>query len=260
MNSGKLILNHLDKLFPLGLSMLNPYNSIVLAKNLASNAVGQQWIDYINKNNISYDTLVKRGLRWINYSQDKVGSGGVGCYEFYRWTKGYPEVTGYIIPTYWDCYHEYKDESLKERALRMAEWELTIQKSNGGYEGFYEGDGQPPVVFNTGQVIRGLNRTYSETKEEKFLEAAIRAADWIVETQDEDGSWTSTNFKKMKRVYDSYVAAPLTELYQLTKDEAYLNAAVKNCEFVLTQQHKNGWFDLCDNTLYNNEAPSNTHH
>ena len=48
-----------------------------------------------NKTNIiltlrPYNSLSKKGILWIKSSQDKVGSGGVGCYEFYRWTKGYP--------------------------------------------------------------------------------------------------------------------------------------------------------------------------
>ncbi len=255
MNTLKLIKNHSDKLFPLGVSILNPPNTIVLFKNLLSMMNGQQWENYIMANRLSYDILIKKASGWLKHSQDKVGSGGVGCYEFYRWTKGYPEVTGYIIPTFWDVYHEYGDEDVKERAIKMANWEIDIQKKEGGWEGFYEGDGQLPVVFNSGQVIRGLIRSYQETMDNKYLDAAILGADWIVKTQDADGSWTSTNFKQMKRVYDSYVSAPLAELYQITKDERYKQSCIRNCDFVLKHQHANGWFELCDNTLINNEAP-----
>jgi uncharacterized protein YyaL (SSP411 family) len=216
---------------------------------------GNKWEEFVLKNDIETDTLIQKSLRWIKQSQDKINSGGVGCYEFYRWTKGYPEVTGYIIPTFWDCYHVLGDKALKERAISMADWELSIQKEIGGWEGYYEGDNQPPVVFNTGQVIRGLIRTYRETNEEKYLESAIKAADWIVNTQDEDGSWTSTNYKNMKRVYDTYVSAPLAQLWEITKENKYAQSAIKNCEFAISHQHENGWFDLCDNTLLNNEAP-----
>ena len=199
--------------------------------------------------------MARRALSWIEFSQDKVGTGGVGCYEFYRWTKGYPEVTGYIIPTFWDSYHLYGEDSFHQRVIRMADWEVSIQNPNGGWEGFYEGDGQPTVVFNTGQVLRGLIRTYKETRDEKYLKSAIRGADWIVQNQDPDGSWTTSNFKKMKRVYDTYVSAPLASLYAITGDSDYKNAALRNCEFAIAHQRKNGWFDLFDNTIYNNEAP-----
>ncbi len=59
----------------------------------------------------------------------------------------------------------------------------------------------------------------------------------------------------MKRVYDSYVAAPLAKLAKITGEESFAYAAARNCEFVLRHQRENGWFELCDNTLYNNKAP-----
>ena len=255
MNTLKLISNHTGKLIPLGLSILNPANTTVIIKNVFSLCFRQQWNNYILRNNKQFGDLAKNSLEWLKHSQNTVGSGGVGCYEFYRWTKGYPEVTGYIIPTFWDAFRLYGDEDYKNRAIRMAEWELKLQKTDGGWEGFYEGDGQPPVIFNSGQVLRGLIRTYNETNDQKYLDAAVRGANWIVNTQDEDGSWTSTNFKQMKRVYDTYVTAPLAELYTITKDDRYKESCIKNCDFVIRNQHKNGWFDLCDNTLLNNEAP-----
>ena len=255
MNTIKLIKNHKNKLLPLFISCLNPFNAIVILRNLISVISGPIWEDYINKNNFKYDNLIKNGLNWIKNSQDKVGSGGVGCYEFYRWTPGYPEVTGYIIPTFIECSRIYKDSNLKERALQMADWELNIQNKDGGWEGQYEGDGKPSVVFNTGQVIRGLLASYQETHDKKYLNSAIRAADWIIQNQDDDGSWTTKNFKQMKRVYDTYVTAPLSELFLITKNEKYLNSCIKNCDFVLSQQNSKGWFNMADNTLINNDAP-----
>jgi uncharacterized protein YyaL (SSP411 family) len=255
VNTLKLIKNHTGKLLPLFFSFFKPANAAVLIKNFWSHNSGPKWNDYINKNKITYNSLIKKGLNWIKMSQDHIVSGGVGCYEFYRWTKGYPEVTGYIIPTAWETAHYFGDEDLKARAIRMADWELSIQRPDGGWEGQYEGDGKPSVVFNTGQVLRGMITSYKETKNEKYLEAAKRSGNWIVSTQDEDGSWTSTNFKQMKRVYDTYVTAPLSELYLITNDERYAQACRKNCDFVLANQHENGWFEMADNTLLNNDAP-----
>ena len=255
MNTLKLIKNHTGKLAPLFFSCFRPANASVLFRNLWSLNIGPKWEDYVSKNHLSYTNLIDDALMWIQNSQDKVGSGGVGCYEFYRWTTGYPEVTGYIIPTVMAADKASPKKNLKERAIRMADWELKIQREDGGWEGFYEGDGKPSIVFNTGQVIRGMISAYKETNEEKYLIAAKRAADWIVSTQDEDGSWTSTNFKQMKRVYDTYVTAPLSELYLITKDENYAEACRKNCDFVLKNQHENGWFEMADNTLLNNAAP-----
>jgi glycosyltransferase involved in cell wall biosynthesis len=205
------------------------------------------------------DLAIDEALGWLCRSQDRVGSGGVGCYEFYSWTTGYPEVTGYIIPTLWDCHHQLGRKDLAERAVRMADWELRIQQPEGGFAGGYEGDGSPPVVFNTGQVIRGLLRSADETGDERYLDAAVRAGRWIVANQEADGSWARANFKGMKRVYDSYVSAPLAQLAAATGDETFAAAAIRNCEFVLSQQRPNGWFELCDNNpLYLHDPLTHT--
>ena len=103
--------------------------------------------------------------------------------------------------------------------------------------------------------MRGLLALYKETNDEKYLNSAIKAADWITQNQDSDGSWTTSNFKQMKRVYDTYVTAPLSELYLITKNEKYFKSICNNCDFVLLQQNNNGWFNLADNTLINNDAP-----
>jgi DUF1680 family protein len=110
-------------------------------------------------------------------------------------------------------------------------------------------------VFNTGQVIRGLLATHAETGEAKYLDAVVRAADWITDVQDEDGSWTHANYRGLKRVYDSYVSAPLARAAKVTGNSAYAEAAIRNCEFVLGQQRQTGWFDLCDNSPFFVEAP-----
>jgi rhamnogalacturonyl hydrolase YesR len=130
----------------------------------------------------------------------------------------------------------------------MADWELGIQKDGGGWEGNVEGAKQPPLVFNTGQVVGGLLRMHQETGEGRYLEAAVDASGWIAKNQEEDGSWTFANFVQMKRVYDTYVTPPLARMEALTGDETYTHAAIRNYEFALRQQRENGWFDFCDNT------------
>jgi rhamnogalacturonyl hydrolase YesR len=235
-----------------------PPNLLVVARNMRDRRRVDPWANFVARTGdprATLDAALEQALRWLATSQDRVGTGGVGSYEFYGWTPGFPEVTGYIIPTIWDCRHALGREELARRAVRMADWELAIQKNGGGWEGNVEGANQPPLVFNTGQVIKGLVRTHQETRDPRYLEAAVRAGDWIVRNQEDDGSWTRANFRQMKRVYDAYVSAGLVRLAAVTNDEAYTRAAIRNCEFVLSQQRENGWFDLCDITEYFNEAP-----
>jgi hypothetical protein len=206
-----------------GASALWPRNAQLLLRNARATLGTEPWRDFLkgDRGPARLDALADAALGWIRRSQDRVGSGGVGDRTFHGWTPGYPEVTGYIIPTFWD-YHELRgSDDLAQRALRMAEWELRLQKSEGGFESLYEGEGQPAVVFNTGQVIRGLTRTYLETREDRFLDAAMRAADWIVANQEPDGSWTKANYLGMKRTYDVYAAAGLAELATVASEDRY---------------------------------------
>ncbi len=235
-----------------------PPNLLVVARNAADLRRVEPWSDLLARSGGPEATVraaLEQALGWIAVAQDRVGSGGVGSYEFYGWTSGYPEVTGYIIPTMWDCRKALGREELADRAVRMTDWELRIQKPEGGWEADVEGGNQPPVVFNTGQVMRGLLRSHQETGDGRYLDAAVRAGDWIVENQEADGSWTLANYRQLKRVYDSYVSAPLARLAQVTGNDAYERAAIRNCEFVLGQQRENGWFDLCDNSPHFNDAP-----
>lgn len=238
------------------LATLSPPNTLVLARNAIALRRREPWEGYVESSGATLETLADQALSWICRSQDRVGSGGIGDYQFHGWTPGYPEVTGYIIPTFWDYHRLLHRDELAQRAIRMADWELRVQKREGGFESWYEGEGRPPVVFNTGQVIRGLTRTYEETGEERYLQSAVRAADWIVANQDPDGSWTKAGYLGMKRTYDVYVAAALARLSTVTADDAYARAASANCEFALGNQHENGWFDLCDNTPQGNATPS----
>jgi len=238
------------------LTTLWPPNTLVLSRNAIAMRRREPWESYVERSGATLQTLADRGLAWICRSQDRVASGGVGDFQFHGWTPGYPEVTGYIIPTFWDYHRLLGRDELAQRAIRMADWELRVQKPEGGFESLYEGEGRPPVVFNTGQVIRGLTRTYKETGEERYLEAAMRAADWVVANQDPDGSWTRAGYLGMKRTYDVYAAAALARLSTVTANDDYARAATTNCEFAMRHQLGNGWFDLCDNTPAGNATPS----
>jgi hypothetical protein len=206
---------------------------------------------------VTLEGAASKALAWVGRAQDRSGSDGVASYEFYGWSSGYPEVTGYLIPTLFD-HSGGEGGDLARRAGRMADWELRIQRPEGGWQSGYETSGRPPVAFNTGQVIRGLTRAYEETGEAKYFEAAVRGGDWLLTTQEADGSWARANYRGMKRVYDTYVAAPLARLAEVTGNEAYAEAARRNCDFALAHRAANGWFAFCDNSPHFLDAP-NTH-
>lgn len=134
---------------------------------------------------------LRAAMDWLCRAQDVTGCGGVsGGYHYHDgWQPPYPETTGYIIPTFLRYAAFNGDESYIERAVRMGDWELEIQLPSGAVRGGI-GTNDYPIVFNTGQVILGWTSLYGETKESRFLNAAIRAADWLLSIQDPDGKWS----------------------------------------------------------------------
>lgn len=183
-------------------------------------------------------------MSWLKCAQDIRDDEGMSAgYSFrYGWLPSYPETTGYIISTFLAYYHSSNNEEYLDRAGKMANWLLSIQFANGAFRGLYGNAPAKPTVFNTGQILQGLVRVYTETQKAEYLKAARNAADWLVDVQDEDGAWRTLTYNGLPHVYHTRVAWPLLELYQVVPDESYLRAATKNIDWSLSNQEKNGWF------------------
>jgi rhamnogalacturonyl hydrolase YesR len=124
----------------------------------------------------------------------------------------------------------------------MADWLISIQLSEGAFQGGFVNEVPKPIVFNTGQVLQGLLNIYKETTLKIYLEAANRAAEWLISIQDKDGAWRAFTYNNVPHVYKTRVSWPLLELHELTSEQKYIRAASKNIEWVLGNQDKNGWF------------------
>jgi len=191
----------------------------------------------------SDDDHLRAAMEWLCKAQDVSGGGGVcGAYTFYDgWTPPYPETTGYIIPTFLKYASLTGNESYSERAMRMGDWEIDIQLPAGGVRGGM-GVNEYPLIFNTGQVVLGWMALYRETNMGRFLDAAKKAADWLVGCQDDDGRWSRHTFKEIPHAYHTRVAWSLFEVYQATNNEDYKHAAENNVLWALTHATENGWF------------------
>ncbi|MHB8762739.1 MAG: prenyltransferase/squalene oxidase repeat-containing protein [Deferrisomatales bacterium] len=194
-------------------------------------------------------------MAWLCRAQDATPDGGVSraytvVYNpFFRvrgWEPSYPETTGYIIPTFFDYYYYSGREEFRQRALRMAEWEVDVQLESGAVMGGVVGFKLSPAVFNTGQVIFGWCRAFRETGSERFVDAARRAGDFLVACQDADGGWvkqgSSQYAARGPTVYNTRVSWALLLLHQLTEDPRYRDAAVRNLRWALERQEDSGWF------------------
>lgn len=199
---------------------------------------------------------IRKAVDWLLFNQSIHDDHGFGSFYLTSgWLSSYPETSGYIVPTLLD-YGRHSGTNLLDAATQCADWLVSIQKPSGGWQGGYLHDNRPEVVFNTGQVIRGLTAVYTETQNTEYLESAIKAADWLCSIQHPHGYWDRHTYLGITRVFDTYVAAPLVELYGLTHDEKYREAAVRQCAWVINErQRPNGWFEDCDNTAHLNSQP-----
>lgn len=190
------------------------------------------------------EPVLDGALAWLARSQDIHGVGGssAGWRLFRGWRPPYPETTGYLIPTLYDVAAARGDAAWAERALRMARWELTVQLEDGAWPGHHIGAAPVPVVFNTGQVIFGMLRAHAESGESAFLEAACRAADFLVRHQDSDGAWPTHTFAGMPHVYDVRVAWALLLLAKATGEERYSQTARRSLAWGVSKQNASGWF------------------
>ena len=188
---------------------------------------------------------LEAAVSWLKCAQDTTNDGGVSAgYSFSRGRlPSYPETTGYIIPTFIANYHFFNKGEYLNRAVKMADWLVSIQLQGGAFQGSFISKSPKPIVFNTGQALQGLIRIYKETRQGKYFEASIKAARWLVEVQDKkDGAWRKFTYNGIPHVYHTRVTWPLLELYELTLNETYLKAATKNIEWALGNQEENGWF------------------
>ena len=92
---------------------------------------------------------------------------------------GYPEVTGYYIPTLlrWG----YRD-----LAVEYAKWLISIQKKDGSW---CDPDNQSPYIFDSGQILKGLiavREIYPAVDE-----AIQKGVMWILSNKQADGQLTT---------------------------------------------------------------------
>lgn len=196
-------------------------------------------------------SVIREGIVWIGTAQDRSRSddGGVARdYSLLRgWSTSYPETTGYIVPTMLACATLRNEAGTFERAERMLEWLVSIQFPNGAFQGGVV-DAMPrvPVTFNTGQILIGL--AAGEAVLGEYREPLRRTADWLVETQDEDGCWRrypSPFVCRGDKTYDTHIAWGLFEAARQVGDGKYGDSGLRNVRWALTHQQENGWFSQC---------------
>jgi hypothetical protein len=204
-------------------------------------------------------------VSWLRRAQDATPDDGVslGYFPCERangapWRPSYPETTGYIIASLLEYAECYGDAAMRNRALRMAKWEISVQMASGAVQAgpVCSPERQSPAVFNTGMVLQGYVSTLGVTPDDDVFQAARRAADFLVGDLGEDGHFRthgpSVTPHRVK-TYSCLCAWPLYRFSDYTGDDSYRQAALRAVEAALREQRPNGWF--ANNCLSHPEAP-----
>lgn len=198
-------------------------------------------------------------INWLCHAQEMTPDAGVSqtyLVKSHHWANSYPETTGYIIPTLYSYAALTGRDDIKTRAQQMVDWECEVQTDCGGVLAGALGDSDQPTIFNTGQVLFGWVRGFEEEQDERYREAAVKAAKWLCEVQDADGCWRrfgSPMTSKTVNTYNTRSAWGLLRVFQITKEQKFLDAAIKNIEWAMSQSLDNGW--LPNNCLQDDTQP-----
>jgi hypothetical protein len=206
----------------------------------------------------------RAAVAWLLRAQRATTDGGASLGYFpcspdnVPWRPSYPETTGYIVTSLLAFVRRYDDTEARESALRMAHWEAAVQMSSGAVQGgpIVPRKQQTPAAFNTGMVLDGWCSAYESTEDARWLDAARRAADFLVKDFDDAGYYrTNGAFVKSGEIktYTGLCARALYRLGVLTGESRYRDAALRSVTAALRQQRPNGWF--AHNCLTRSDAP-----
>jgi len=191
---------------------------------------------------------LRAAVEWLCLAQDMrnnmsdAGAVSAGWSFADGWLPGYPETSGYIVETFIAAAKVLERPDLLERARRILDWELSIQRPDGAFPGHFGESGSRPVVFNTGQIMHGMLAGYLQLGRAECLEAAVRAGLWLARIQDHDGCWRTFEHNDIPHTYNTRATWALVSTALISGVEALKTAATQNLEWALTQQHDSGWF------------------
>jgi len=88
-------------------------------------------------------------------------------------------------------------------------------------------------VYYQGEAALGLLRLYGVDPQSAYLDAARKAADWVVQVRD-------VNVSQDNQEHDHWISYVLNDLYRVVKDDAYVEHAYKIARAILNKQHRAG--------------------
>lgn len=151
---------------------------------------------------------------------------------------------GLPLVAYIEMYEITREEKYLKHARAWADYGVSLQADNGCFylldNMFWNSDLSAPE-------LRGLTFLYEITGEEKYLNSAIKFADWLIEHQREDGSWPIGIDREDEVCAPNVgpgdapnVGISLIRLHKVTGEEKYLNSAIRTVKYSIKMQATEG--------------------
>lgn len=234
---------------------------------------------------IFLDERINMGVEWMlnsgiqNTSGEHIG-GFNGWHDLDKKTYPfvYSEITGYGMNTLLFFNSLAHTPAFVHRAELAAKWIIDSAMHNcGGVrtrayntdpDNLYSFENNTLYIFDNGMVLSGLVNLYMVTKKEAYLKAAIDIGNFLLLMQKNDGffyaAYDANNairidnqdkWSSQSGSYHTKLAIGLVDLYNATKDEAFLNSALRICNVSLKLQEKNGRFITQQNEISTHMHP-----
>lgn len=183
---------------------------------------------------------LQAAVNWLMVAQERSDNTGYGhsFHLLYGWQPPYPETTGYIIPSLLSANRLLKDEKIGLSVGNAVDWLLKIQNTDGSFSDLRG----TPQVFDTGQILIGLNYLFENNPEYDVKDALLASVKWLSRVQDKNGAFIKNSYNNRPHTYYSRVGAAMIKAGQLLSDDDIRAAGARNIDWVISQQKENGFF------------------
>lgn len=134
---------------------------------------------------------------------------------------------------------EPENDTLKKRLALGASLLMNWQKADGSWEVAYDRETHAPLftdIKDLRPTFYGLMVAYRILKDQKYLQAAVRGADWFIANAVEKGHFIGVcgDARYAPDFATAQAAQALLDLYDLTHDKKYQAAAIRTGRMYLT--------------------------
>lgn len=227
----------------------------------------RQKLTYAEITNEAISWLVNSGIQ-IKSDNQEISGGVASWHDEKTRTKPYlySEITGYALTLLTWLYSQDRDNRYLECARNAAQWLMQPHirdKFQRGYrclmpleESSFDYKHDKVYTFDCGIILNGLVNLFRVTQDERYLEEAMSAGDWLIrETQNLDGSvrpvfdlakseWLTNDeeWSMCSGPFHCKIGIGLVNLFEATGELRYRMATERLCDYAMGLQLPDGRF------------------